>query len=167
MEPPIRITYDAFAYLTSRSIEDFDKICSKIQLFKLVDNIDNNSLVIIQKKKDKKERHPDYEYKIVYNKPRDLMFIAAACYDNPDLLWQSSYTQVIERSQNYVNRYCKPSITPPKFDGDRYVVDYKDIYIYYKLLQMLTNDTSYIVDLRLQIKKLKSEAAKLNEKITA
>lgn len=166
MKPPVNLTDDELAYSKSRSIEDFDKICSKIQLFRLVDNIDNHSLVIIQKKEDKKERPPDYEYQIVYNEPRDLIFIAVACYDNPDLLWQSSYTQVMERSQNYVNRYCKPSITPPTFDGDSYAVEYKNTYIYCQLLQILTNDTSHMDNLRLQIKNLKSEAAKLNEKIT-
>jgi hypothetical protein len=95
---------------------------------------------------------PDYEYVIKYNKPLELIFIAAACVCDQDLLWKSKYTQVIERANNYVSKHCKPKLSYD--DCDDYMLSCLRATQYASALSLISGGHSYIDDIKQQIHNL-------------
>lgn len=146
-------------YIDTKLVEDFDIICKRIELFKLVDNIDMRSEVCIRKNKFKPEVKPDYEHVIVYNKPEDLLFIAAACELDPDLIWKTKYTQAVERALNYAKKYANPKIKMN--DVDEIYIDYAHAGTYYKMLSLISGDEKYLKKYKSMILKLMSEELEL------
>jgi hypothetical protein len=138
------ITRDVKRYAETKLLEDFEIVCKRIELFKLVDNIDERAPVYIRKAKDKPiEIKPDYEYAIVYNKPEDLAFIGAACELDPDLLWKTKYTQAIERALNYLKKYSTPTLIINEDTNNIIDLSSKHAGLYYKTLSAISDDASY------------------------